>query len=124
MLPPKADEKIAFKTISLIGYNEGSTTYSLDSMDSVYAFSEDSLIVKSKEDEQTYIVTYNAQEVDKQAFGELLQTLTSSSKIDISSYKILIQYDLCLGINNRPGYRLYVLDDEYWMAVLYGNRLW
>lgn len=29
ILPPKADEEIAFKTISLIGYNEGSTTYSL-----------------------------------------------------------------------------------------------
>lgn len=47
-------------------------------MDSVYAFSEDSIIVKSKEDEQTYTVTYNPQEVDKQAFGELLLTLTST----------------------------------------------
>ena len=124
ILPPKADEEIAFMTTSLIGYNEGSTTYSLGSMDSIYIFSGDSLTVKSKEDEQTYDVTYNPQEVDKQAFGELLQTLTSSSEIDISSYKNLIQYDLCLGINNRPGYRLYVLDGEYWMGALCGNRLW
>lgn len=124
ILPPKADEEIAFKTSSLIGYNEGSTTYSLGSIDNTYIFSEHSLTVKSKEDEQTYAVTYNSQEIDKQAFGELLQTLTSSSEIDISGYKNLIQYDLCLGINNRPGYRLYILDDEYWMGVLHGNRLW
>lgn len=124
LLPPKADDKISFKTKSLIGYNQGSTMYSLGSIDSTYIFSENSLTVKSKEDEQNYAVTYNPQEVDKQVFGELLQTLISSSEIDISSYKNFLQYDLCVGIDNKPGYRLYVLDDEYWMGTLYGNRLW
>ena len=124
ILPPKVGETISFKTKSLIGYNQGSTTYSLGAIDNTYIFSEDSLTVKSKKDEQTYTVTYNPQELDKQAFDELLQTLTSSSEVDISSYKNCLQYDLCMGINNRPGYRLYVLDDEYWMGTLYGNRLW
>lgn len=123
-LPPKANEEIAFKTNSLIGYNEESTTYSLGPMDSTYVFSKESLTVKSNEYEQIYDVTYNPQEIDKQAFGELLKTLTSSSEIDVSKYKHLIQYDLCLGTNDRPGYRLYELDDEYWLGVLYGDRLW
>lgn len=124
ILPPKAGEAISFKTKSLIGYNQGSTTYSLGAIDNTYIFSEDSLTVKSKEDEQTYDVTYNPQELDKQVFDELLQTLTSSSELDISNYKNCLQYDLRMGIDNKPGYRLYVLDDEYWMGTLYGNRLW
>ena len=93
-------------------------------MDSTYIFTEDSLVVKSNEYEQIYDITYNPKEVDKEAFQELLRTLTSSSKIDISSYKNLMQYDLCLGINDRPGYRLYILGDEYWMGILSGDRLW
>lgn len=124
ILPPKANEEIAFKTNSLIGYNTGSTTYSLGPLDSTYIFTEDHLVVKSKEYEQVYDVTYNPEKVDKQAFQELIQTLISSSKIDISGYKNLMQYDLCLGINDRPGYRLYVLDNEYWMGILCGDRLW
>ena len=124
ILPPKDGEAISFKTKTPIAYNRGSTTYSLGPINNIYIFSEDSLTVRSKEYEQTYDVTYNPQEVDKQAFQELLQILTSSSEVDISSYKNCLQYDLRIGIDKKPGYRLYVLDDEYWMGTLYGNRLW
>lgn len=34
------------------------------------------------------------------------------------------QYNLCLGTATTPGYRLYVLDDTYWMGILYQNSLW
>lgn len=124
ILPPKDNNEVAFKTKNLIAYNEGSTTYSLGQLDSKYIFSHNRLIVKSQEDEQTYDVTYNLQDIDKQAFEELLQTLKWSSKIDISKYKTFVQYNLCMGTADKPGYRLYVVDDEYWVGVLYGDRLW
>ena len=62
--------------------------------------------------------------IGKKALEDLIQSLTIEGEVDISSYKDCIQYNLCLGTNKRPGYRLYVLDDEYWIGALYGNRLW
>lgn len=124
ILPPNADDQVLFETKNLICYHEQSTTYSLGSFVNTYIFTKDSFTVKNKEDEQTYVVTYSPQEVDKQKFGELLQTLSSNSEVDISRYKKISQYNLTEGTNNEPGYRLYILDDEYWMGTLCGDRLW
>ena len=123
-LPPKNNEQVSLKTKSLICYNEGSTSYSLGDIDNTYVFSDDRLTVKSQDDEKTYEIVYSPKEVDKKEFEKSLQNFNWGTEIDISNYKKCLQYDLYMGVfDKQPGYRLYILDDEYWMGTLYGNRL-
>lgn len=124
ILPP-AEEGMAVmcKTGDLIYSNDESTSYSLGDIEQIYTFSDDTLTVKDGEEIESFQIAYD--EVLLTAEGFRTQFRDVEDEIpDISSYNKLTQYDLCESTGDSPGYRLYVLDGQYWLATLYGSAVW
>lgn len=121
-LPPKKGEEITLKTSSLLYQNPGSTLYSLGAVGSEFSLTDDTLSVKDGEQVKTYTISYEKTTVTKNDFKEQLK---STDKLpDLSSFGNITQYNLCESTSDSPGYRLYVLDDQYWIGTLYKKSIW
>lgn len=84
-----------------------------------YTFTRDSLLITDETGSQQRITgTYNQSEVKEQDFKNSF-IMTSIGIPDISSYKERRQYTLTDGSNTA--YRIYLLDDEIWLARIYRN---
>lgn len=124
-LPPKNGEDVTFVTSDLIYQNDGSTVYSIGDIGPIFTFYDDTLDVKNSEEVNTYEISYDKTDLTIEDFEKQFQYESDESKIpDISSYKNIVQYDLCKPTNDLPGYRLYILDGHYWMGTLYKNSIW
>jgi len=122
LLPPEKDTEVTYKTSSLIYQNDGSTSYSLGGVGSIFTFSNDILSVKDGEQIRNFEISYDETPLTIEKFEKQFQGI---GKIpNISSYSNLSQYNLCASTNELPGYRLYVLDDQYWIGTLYRNSIW
>ena len=122
LLPPKKGEEVIFKASSLLYHNPESTSYSLGGVGSVFIFSDDMLSIKDDEQIQTYQVSYDETTLTIEDFEKQLKKVDEIP--DISSYSNCTQYNLCESTNDFPGYRLYVLDDQYWIGTLYRGEIW
>lgn len=121
-LPPKKGEEITLKTSNLLYQNSGSTTYSLGGVGSEYTFTDDKLSVKDGEQVKTYTISYEKTDLTRNDFKE---QLNNADKIpDISSSGNFTQYNLCESSSDSPGYRLYVVDGQYWLGTLYKKSIW
>ena len=122
LIPPEDGTIISFQTSNLIYSNDGSTSYSLGDIDNTFTFSNDTLTVEDSNETHTYQIAYNKIPITTDDFTK---QITDANQVpDLSKYKEIYQYDLCAASNDTPGFRLYVLDDEYWVGTLYGTRLW
>jgi len=122
LLPPEKGEDVTFKTSSLIYQNDGSTVYSIGGVDSLFTFSNDMLSINNNGEIRAYEISYDEIHLTTEGFEE--QFKTGSEVPDISSYKNIVEYNLCKSTDDLPGYRLYVLDDQYWIGTLYKNSIW
>jgi len=122
IFPPEIGEAITFKTSSLLYQNSRSTSYSLGGVGSEFTFTDDTLSIKDDDQLKTYKISYKKTALTIKDFTEQLE---NTDKIpDISSFDNFTQYDLCESSSDFPGYRLYVVDDQYWMGTLYKNTIW
>lgn len=122
LLPPEKDKEVKYKTSNLIYQNDESTVYSIGGVDSIFTFSNDMLSINDNGEVKTYETSYNKTTLTIEDFKKQLQ---GGDEIpEISSYKNITQYDLCSSTNDLPGYRLYVLDGQYWIGTLYKNSIW
>ena len=80
------------------------------------------LSIKDDEQIQTYQVSYDETTLTIEDFEKQLKKVDEIP--DISSYSNCTQYNLCESTNDFPGYRLYVLDDQYWIGTLYRGEIW
>ncbi len=122
IFPPEKGEEVTFKTSNLLYQNSGSTSYSLGGIDSEFTFTDDMLSVKDGEKVKTYKISYDKTTLKIKDFEKQLE---KSDKIpDISSFSNFTEYNLCESSSDSPGYRLYVLDDQYWIGTLYKKSVW
>lgn len=119
LLPPEEDEHITFKTTSLVYQNGGSTNYSIGGVDSLFTFSKDMLSINDNGEVRTYEISYEEIPLTIEEFNK--QFNGRDEIPDISSYKNILQYNLCTATKDLPGYRLYILDGQYWIGTLYKN---
>lgn len=122
LLPPEKGEDVTFKTSSLIYQNEGSTTYSIGGIGPIFIFYDDILSVKDVDEIRTFEISYDQTPLTVEGFKKQFQKIGNIP--DIASYNDLAQYNLCASTNKLPGYRLYILDDQYWIGTLYRNSVW
>ncbi len=123
LLPPKKGEKVIFETSELIYQNDTSTAYSIGEVGSIFVFSNDMLSINSNEEIKMYKTSYNKKTITIEDFKNQLQV--GEDLPEIHSYKNITQYDLCQSTDDLPGYRLYVLDDQYyWIGTLYKGVIW
>lgn len=122
LLPPKNDTGVTYKTSNLIYQNDGSTSYSLGGIDAIFTFSNDVLSIKDGEQIRSFQISYDEKPLTVESFQN--QFLKIHKIPDISSYNNLSQYNLCKSTNELPGYRLYVLDGQYWIGTLYRASVW
>jgi hypothetical protein len=95
----------------------------------VYTLTEDSLIIEEISGEKkTVSVTYEKAAVDEDTFKKqfMFNDTEGFAAPDISKYKTRYQYTLNEPGGGNPRYRLYMMDDELWLASLGGkeNTLW
>lgn len=121
-LPAKNGEEIKLKTSNLLYQNPGSTAYSLGAVSSEFVFIDNTLSVKNDEQVKTYQISFDKTALTRKEFMEQLKNTDKIS--DIDSFDNFIQYNLCESNSDTPGYRLYVVDDQYWMGILYKNTIW
>jgi len=106
----------------LLCQNPGRTAYSLGGVGSEFAFTDNTLSVKDDEQVKTYHISFEKTALTRKEF---IEQLKNTDKIpDIASFDNFIQYNLCESNSDTPGYRLYVVDDQYWMGTLYKNTIW
>jgi hypothetical protein len=122
LFPPEEDVELTFKTTSLIYQNDGSTSYSIGGVDLIFTFFNDVLSIKDGEKISTFPISYDKTTLTVENFEKQLKKVDKMP--DISSYDNISQFNLCTSTNDSPGYRLYVLDDQYWIGTLYGTRVW
>lgn len=122
LFPPENGEFIEFSASSVIYQNDGSTVYSIGDVGPIFTFYDNKLDVKNSEEINAYEISYDKIDFKIDNFKKQFQT--GSEVPDILSYKNIVQYDLCKATNELPGYRLYILDGEYWMGTLYKNSIW
>ena len=122
LLPPEKGEDVTFKTSSLIYQNDGSTVYSIGGIGSLFTFSNDMLSINDNGEIRTYEISYDEVPLTIEGFKKQFQGRNEIP--EISSYKNILQYNLCTSTNDLPGYRLYMLDGQYWIGTLYKNSIW
>lgn len=122
LLPLDDGESITFEFSNLIYQNSRSTNYSLGGAGSSFTFNKDTLVVNDNGDIKSYEISYD--EIPLTVEGFKTQFYGNDEIPDISSYKNVLQYNLCKATDDSPGYRLYILDDQYWIATLYKNYVW
>lgn len=121
-VPPENGEEIVFQSKSVLYQNAESTSYSLSEPGVQFALSDSMLRVGDEENTWNYEITYDKTALTVENFEK--QFREKEGIPDISSYKSCIQYDLCKATDTTPGYRLYVMDKEYWMGTLYQGAVW
>lgn len=122
LIPPGTGEFISFRPSSLVYQNPASKLYSLGDVGPIFTLNDDTLEVKNSEEVNIYEISYDEVEL---TVDDLKKQFQQDSEVsDISSYKGILQYDLCKSTKDSPGYRLYILDGEYWMGTLYNNSIW
>lgn len=121
--PPQEETVFRFKTNGVIYTSKLSSSYSMGSWDCIYTFSKDEFTIESDDLTGTYKVFYEGKAITEEEFQTHFRCEKESIP-DITAYKNITQYDLISSTNDTPGYRLYVLDDTYWMATLYGTSVW
>lgn len=124
LFPPEKDTQVIYETLDLIYQNDGSTSYSLGGVGPIFTFSNNVLSIKDGEEIRTFLISYDEIPLTVESFQKQFQFQGRDKIPDISSYKNLSQYNLCASTNELPGYRLYVLDDQYWIGTLYRNSVW
>lgn len=124
LFPPEKDIEITYQTSNLIYQNDGSTSYSLGGVGPIFTFSSNVLSIKDGEEIRTFLISYDKIPLTVESFQKQFQFKERDKIPDISSYKNLSQYNLCTATNELPGYRLYVLDDQYWIGTLYRTAVW
>ncbi len=90
-----------------------------------YELTEDRLIIEELDGEREEIpAEYAVSEVDEAAFLALL--FEGPEQPDVTRYKTRRQYTLNEGTDTYPLYRLYVMDEEVWLAKLSidGDTIW
>lgn len=122
ILPPEKGDFVAFVVSSVIYQNDGSTLYSIGDVGPVFTFYYNTLDVKNSEETNIYEISYDEIPLTNEDFRKQFQP--ENELPDISSCKNIVQYDLCEATNELPGYRLYILDGEYWMGTLYKDSIW
>lgn len=123
LLPPEEGGFIESQPSQLIYQNDNSTLYSIGEVGPTFTFYNNSLEVKNSNEEiTTYEISYDEKDLTIEDFEKQFQA--GSDIPDISSYKNTLQYDLLKATKDSPGYRLYVLDEDYWMGTLYKNDIW
>jgi len=122
LLPPEKGEDVTFKTSNLIYQNDGSTVYSIGGVGSLFTFSNGMLSINDNGEIRIYEISYDEIPLTNEEFKKQFQGRDEIP--EISSYKNILQYNLCTSTNELPGYRLYVLDGQYWIGTLYKNSIW
>jgi hypothetical protein len=122
VLPPEKGEDVTFKTSSLIYQNDESTSYSIGGVDSLFTFSNDMLSINNNGDISAHEISYDEVPITVDGFKN--QFKGGNELPEISSYNKILQYNLCESTNNLSGYRLYILDGQYWIGTLYKNFIW
>lgn len=82
------------------------------------------LSIKDGQEVRTFLISYDKIPLTVESFQKQFQFQERDKIPDISSCKNLSQYNLCKATNELPGYRLYVLDDQYWIGTLYRTAVW
>lgn len=113
---------MTFKASSLLYHNPRSTSYSLRGVGSAFTFSDDMFSIKDDEQIQTYQISYDETTLTVEDFEKQFKKVDEIP--DISSYNNCTQYNLCESTNDSHSYRLYVLDDQYWIGTLYKGEIW
>lgn len=84
---------------------------------------DDMLTVKDDEQIQTYQISYEGKAtLTVKNFENQLRKVDEIP--DISFYNNCNQYNLNESTADSRGYRLYVLDDQYWIGILYKDSVW
>ena len=122
VIPPEKNSGVILETQKPIYISDGSTSYSLGGFDSTFTLSDNLLIVMDDDQIRTFDISYEEVSLTVESFQKQFRDIKDIP--DISQYDKLVQYDLCKSTNETPGYRLYVLDDQYWMGVLYGTAVY
>lgn len=104
-----------------------SSFLALDGYEQYYTLGKDTLtITEATGDQRIFPVTYERSEVNDQDFNASFlfadDVETLGGKPDISQYKQRYQYTLLNPLESGYGYRLYVMDDEVWLAELNYNE--
>lgn len=122
LLPPEDEEGVICKPSSVIYQNPRSTSHSIRGPGSIFTFSKDMMVVEDGEEILNLEISFDEIELTIASFQKQFQ---ETDKVpDISSYNNILQYDLCESTNELPGYRLYILDDQYWIGTIYKSSVW
>jgi beta-lactamase regulating signal transducer with metallopeptidase domain len=102
--------------------NPLSSFLALGGYEQYYTLGKDTLTITEETGEkQSVPITYVREEVSEQDFKASFDKVVSDLNInipDITKYKRCCQYTLRDTSEHVPGYRLYILDDEIWLAKL------
>lgn len=86
-----------------------------------YTLAEDKLTITEASGEQrSFDIEYKFSEVSERDYKELF--MFDSSGPDISQYRQRHQYTLCEPAEHSPGYTLYLMDNEIWLARVSSGR--
>lgn len=103
--------------------NPLSSAYVGSSLNEFYTFKEDQLVIVNPGVQQLNIaIRYDGEKVDEQSFKKSF--LITEGSPDISGYSYRYMYQLNQASDDTPAYRLYVMDDELWLAKLHGESIW
>ncbi|RAU96393.1 hypothetical protein [Paenibacillus sp. YN15] len=122
--PPKETESLygSYRFEKQIYMNPLSSFMAFEGFEEYYTFTENSLIITDTAGNQRKVATageWQQSTVDEQEFKNSL-IMKSSDIPELASYKERKQYTLTAP-SAVPAYRLYVLDDEIWLARLQAN---
>ncbi len=123
LFSPGQNQELVLEPREVIYLKDSSTKYSLGEVGSEFSLTKDTLVVKGKEQIETFKISYDKTTITLDEFQEQVEMVEELP--DTSTSKNIIRYDLCESTKDLPGYRLYLLDDDtYWMATLYNNNIW
>ena len=94
-----------------------------DGLKEYYTLSEKMLMITGADGTRQYIAVTMEEgaPLDRAKFGDLF--MEGWEGPDIAKYKDCYKYELCES-NGRPGYSLYLMDQEIWLAKMLKGRLW
>ncbi|MCL6460065.1 MAG: M56 family metallopeptidase, partial [Gorillibacterium sp.] len=124
-LSPKESEALygQYEFQKQVYMNPLSSFIALDGFKESYTLSEDTLVISDQAgNEQSIPVRYERVAVDEQGLKNSFSIDVGTP--DLTQFKDRIQYTLNEASSSGPSYRLYLMNDEIWIARMKNDKIW